>query len=120
MNISLEHKRLQADKDSQLVTSFIVERFEVPSGLSKITMELGEPFSEIESLLVYDSGYNLRVEIREIQTEKRITICEDELETTMGSISGPIPEGDWVLVFQLDEEGTDLEEWYCDFQVLGQ
>lgn len=120
MNISLDHKRIQADQDSQLATSFIVERFEVPSDLSKITIILGQPFSEVESLLVYDSCYNLRVENHGIKTEKRISVSVDELDASLGAIPGALPEGEWILVFQLDEDATDLNKWYCDYRIIGQ
>ena len=86
MNISLDHKRIQADQDSQLATSFIVER----------------------------------VENHGIKTEKRISVSVDELDASLGAIPGALPEGEWILVFQLDEDATDLNKWYCDYTIVGQ
>lgn len=94
-------------------SSFIIERFVVPQKLDGLLLSITTPYDNINLVLVYDSRYNLRVETSQIYEERIIKIHEKELYTSSGAKFGQIPEGEWIIAFEVDDSkglpGTKLQ-----------
>lgn len=96
-------------RDYTKSSSFIIERFVVPDNLEGVLLSINMTYDHINLVLVYDSCYNLRAETTQMHEERLIKIHEKELNTSSDAKHGLIPEGEWIIAFEIDSS-KDLPE----------
>lgn len=102
-------------------SSFVIERFSVPECMRDIQLSVQCSSHQINLMLVYDSQYNLRAEIDRIKDINKLRISIQDIETTIGAKSGPIPAGEWLLAIEIQAKGLEenSEGNQCLFMVTG-
>lgn len=99
-------------------SSFIIERVEIPAELSAIAVNLRVPKNMVKLVLIYDSHYNLRAEISNINSPTEIMIAKDRAHTSLGAKSGSLPDGEWIIAFEINYlDKLNDSELSCHFIV---
>lgn len=91
-------------------SSFLIERFDIPqSSYRKIVIDLLPTCQgiELDCLLIYDPLSNIRAQYRHVKGQKHIVIGLAEIESSTGTVPGPLHEGEWVLVMRSHSETLD-------------
>lgn len=76
-------------------------------------------YDYINLILVYDSNYNLRVETTQIHERRVIKIHEKDRYTSNEAKAGLIPEGEWIIAFEINNEELPDVDSLCTIEVTG-
>lgn len=116
--IDIEHKRIIVNDIYEPAASFIIERFNLPSQMDKLTIEISNYDNDyvIEAIMAYDSENNLRVDLQGVGHGRRIVLSPKEIECSSGAKAGNLPEGEWILVFKLALP-IPAREWICEYLI---
>lgn len=110
MNQPLIKKDLRIQADQQVQSSFLIERFNIPpTSCRKLVIDI-IPSSrdlELDCLLIYDSHSNVRAQYRHVRGPKHIVIGEEEIESSTGTVPGPLPTGEWVMVMRSHSQALE-------------
>ncbi|TLQ41852.1 hypothetical protein FEZ33_04005 [Ruoffia tabacinasalis] len=98
-------------------SSFIIERFVVPENQDGLMLSFQMAYDYINLILVYDSNYNLRAETTQIHERRVIKIHEQDLYTSNEAKAGLIPEGEWIIAFEINNEELPDVESLCMIEV---
>ncbi|MGX7108708.1 hypothetical protein [Facklamia miroungae] len=121
MALQLVSKRLNIKEPNDPAASFVIERLLVPDAIEQISFAF-IPYQEayvIDSFIVYDSNYNVRVDIQNICGSRKIILSRDKLASSTGTRVGPIPAGEWIVVFKLALPKPNWE-WLIEYEVQAQ
>lgn len=101
-------------------SSFVIDRVEVPADLTSLRLTFSLPQDMVKLLLIYDSHYNLRAEINDIDYQADVRISTESKHTSLGAKSGPLPDGEWIIAFEIDhKQETEDTAPHCHFIVQG-
>ncbi|MGF3077012.1 hypothetical protein ACQV2X_00745 [Facklamia sp. P12945] len=116
--MQLVNKRLTIKDYEDPSASFIIERLELPATISYLVFEFNIYLGDyaIDSLMAYDSHYNLRIDIQNVCQGRRIILSIDELESSSGTRPGILPSGEWILVFKLADPIPKCE-WLFEYSI---
>ncbi|MCR8969762.1 hypothetical protein [Facklamia sp. 7083-14-GEN3] len=116
--MQLISKRLRIKDYEDPAASFIIERIEVPATIGHLVFEFNtfQQGYEIDSIMAYDSQYNLRIDIQNVCQGRRIILSIDEIESSSGTRSGILPSGEWILVFKLADPLPKCE-WVIEYTI---
>lgn len=116
--MQLMQKHIQVNTTPLQPASFLIERFDVPEGLTSLVFKLEVPEYPVEVLLVYDSVFNLRAEYRNICSKTRFVISQEDMLSSKGTKYGPIYQGEWIVAIQFHQ--SDMKQsWYCNYTIEG-
>lgn len=109
MNIMKSHRAVNPGAFN--ASSFIIERFKVPEGVSTLLVDIHCKEGRVESLLIYDSSYTMRVDHKRITDSVRITLAAVKEATSHSALAGPIDSGEWFLAMEFNlSEGSQQPE----------
>ena len=103
----LQEKCFNIHSDRKKSTSFIIERFIVPDNILGLKIALHILQHHVQCVFVYDSDYNLRLELNNVVSDQVYVIHEEEIKTSKGSKSGKIPAGEWIIAIETSIQESD-------------
>ncbi|AXY26440.1 hypothetical protein CL176_10790 [Suicoccus acidiformans] len=100
-------------------SNFLIERFIVPGNLDGLTLNISLPEGQcvIALILIYDCEYMLRAEYQDVEANRKFVIHEDERISSINTRSGPIPEGEWIIAFEVQNDLS--QEQSFTYQIQG-
>lgn len=114
----LRQMNIHINNNQSKLASFMIERFYVPMNIQEIKLHIQASSKFIHLVLLYDSAYNLRLEVKDIQAHREISIHELDYLTSPHAKSGKIHEGEWIMAFEFNKEQL-LSNANCLVQVQG-
>lgn len=111
-------KIIPLDMARQKPTTFIIDRFTVPSDLIGLQIQLKSQNGNIACAFIYDADDVLRAELNALSAEKQIIIHEETLKTSGMAKPGPIPGGEWMIALEVNHREFE-EKGQMSYTVVG-
>lgn len=113
----IQEKILTTRLDPNRKSQFFIERFLVPEGLMAIKLLLEAETQDLQCVFIYDSDYNLRMELDHVSKRANIMILDGE-NSSQHTKSGPILSGEWIIAFEVETD-PDLGPGKINYRLEG-
>lgn len=114
----IQQERIHVKTQPTKINKFIVERVMIPENLSGLRIKLLAEANLVEWLLVYDTTYNLRAEMNDINGFEMLVIHESPSQTSSDAKSGAILPGEWLLAFEISDQ-VQVQTWNFSYLIEG-
>lgn len=111
----IEEKQVDFKQCIDRKVYFVIEHFNLPAGLTGFTIHLDQPECLISTLLIYDSQHQLRYQLNQLMGSQKIRISESKEQSSLSAVSGPIPEGQWIMALELPQDQADFTRKWSYF-----